>query len=74
MVAEAPAPLPLKRRRFTNIDPMEVEAAKVIFLPKLNIFMVFVYAICNVLLIFIYLLVQVFVFDNGSIWVLSKMV
>jgi hypothetical protein len=36
MVAEAPAPLPLKRRRFTNIDPMEVEAAKVIFFQNLT--------------------------------------
>jgi len=31
MVVEAPAPLPLKRRRLTNIDPMEVEAAKAKF-------------------------------------------
>jgi hypothetical protein len=44
MVVEAPAPLPLKRIRLTNIDPMEVEAAKVIFLPKLHLFMIFVYA------------------------------
>lgn len=32
MVVDAPAPLPLKRRRrLTNVDPMEFEAAKVFF-------------------------------------------
>lgn len=73
MVVDAPSALPFKRRRLTNIDPMEAEAAKVIILTKHLLSILLVFVICNVLLsFFIHSLDQLCVFDSGSIRVLSK--
>lgn len=71
MVVDAPFPLTLKRRKLTSIDSMEAETAKVLFVffffPRPSPFARFSWFL-------IYVLVQLFVFDIGSIWVLSKMV
>ena len=70
MVVDASFPIPLKRRKFTSIDSMEAETAKVLsffFFPWTSPFARFSWFL-------IYVLVQIFVFDIGSIWVLSKMV
>ena len=76
MVVDAPFPLPLKRRKLTSIDSMEAETAKVFvfflsffffFFPRTSPFARFSWFL-------IYVLVQIFVFVIGSIWVLSNMV